>query len=238
MKVLIFLDKILAPFFWRMCIYGGLASGLLVFTSPHALAQNSLTTEARASELRAVVGKVTTPDRELNIANLEAIAAEGDVSKTQLAIRTALSGEDALLRSVAMRAYLASTKTIVVETLLPPDGIRARDQTLARGERLTALRGPLEYISYLGANQNRIHLYFGDVDVRSGRGFASLDPRLQPQFRVELATRGERITFRLPVRFVSYRQPVLCGFDLQATRDFRIIGSMACQDGAFLPRSN
>jgi hypothetical protein len=197
------------------------------------LPQGSQNPEARAGELRAVVGKVTTPDRELNVANLEAIVTEGDVSKSQLAIRTALSGEDALLRSVAMRAYLASTKTIVVETLLPPDGIRVRDQTLARGERLTALRGPLEYISYLGGNQYRIHLYFGDVDVRTGRGFVSLDPKLQPQFRVELATRGERVTFRLPVRFVSHRQPVLCGFDLQASKDFQIIGSMACQDGAF-----
>jgi hypothetical protein len=103
-----------------------------------AWTQVSPSPEARASDLRAAIGSFTTPDRELNVANLEAIVTEGDASKSQLAIRMALTGEGPLLRSVATRAYLAATKTIVVETLLPPEAIPVRDQTLASGERLFA----------------------------------------------------------------------------------------------------
>jgi hypothetical protein len=87
--------------------------------------------EARAQQLRAVVGSVTSPDRSLNIANFEAIVGSGDVRRIELAVRTLIESDDAVLRGMAMRAYIGAVRDMVFEVVLPAEAIRLVEQARA-----------------------------------------------------------------------------------------------------------
>jgi hypothetical protein len=89
----------------------------LAVTAP-SFAQSS--PQARREELAKVQEMLSDPDPLMRLANMEAIVTSGDGLKTMLAIRTAFASDDADLRGLALRAYLATHKDLTFTVSLPP----------------------------------------------------------------------------------------------------------------------
>ena len=70
----------------------------------------------REEELRSIPDRIAgEPDSIRRLVNMEGIVREGDVLKTQFAIKSALGVDDPELRGLALRAFLASQRNMTIE---------------------------------------------------------------------------------------------------------------------------
>lgn len=71
---------------------------------------------SREDELRSIPDRIAgEPDSIKRLVSMEGIIREGDALKTQLAIKSALGVDDPELRGLALRAFLASQRNIIVD---------------------------------------------------------------------------------------------------------------------------
>jgi hypothetical protein len=184
--------------------------------------------EDRARELRAVVGLVTTPDRNLNIANFEEIVDTGDVRRIELAVRTLVESEDAVLRGMAMRAYVGAVRDMVFDVELPPAAMRIVEQARDAPGGFRNVAAPHRYLAYLAAVQFTINMAFEPAPLRELRGRVTVTG-YQP---VDYVVRGDRVTFRSGTIFSGVGL-VLCNFELRPGRAASIAATMTCENADF-----
>jgi len=199
--------------------------------APTAATVPMLSAEQRAAQLRAVVGLVTTPDRELNIANFEQIMETGDVRRIELAVRSLIAGEDPVLRGMAMRGYIAVTREIELEVVLPPDQLRVVEEARAQGTYGRMAQG-YAFLPQLAQIQFRVKLWFEPASLRDIRGIVRSLPIASNDrdFQTSYVVRGDRITFRL---WPAPSLAISCDFELEPGRDAAINATMRCIGGNF-----
>lgn len=194
---------------------------LSLITASTALAS----VDERYAELQAVPEAINDPDPLMRLAQLEAIVAENDATKVQLALRTAFTVDDPNIRALALRAHFASYRTVVIETELP-DEVKealARDQEAAERQH----RGLLNYI---GGTGGQTHLYTSYENLSQIEfSFISLNnnDRREPQFGGTGSIRGTTITFSGVFRYTgTYR--ATCSFEFAEYEGFRVKGAGSC----------
>lgn len=190
-----------------------------------------LTPEQRAAQLREVVGLVTSPDRDLNIAQFERIMQSGDARRIELAVRALIVSEDPVLRGMAMRGYIAVTQEIELEVVLSANEMRVLGQARAQPDGVRLIEPPNQHLFLLSLAQFRAKLWFDRSEINDGRGFVqSLPGRItSTNFRTNYVVRGDRITFRLAL----FENGPVCDFELSPGTDASIDGVIACLDNRF-----
>lgn len=188
--------------------------------------------EERAAQLRAVVGLVTTPDRDLNIANFEQIVESGDARRIEIAVRSMLGSDDPVIRGIALRGYALAAGSLELEVVLPQAELRIVEQARAQPNGLSNISAPNQHLSVLSRNQFRVKLWFGRGDVKGMRGeIKSVEgDTTDRDYRNEYTVRGERITFRL---WPFHGAGASCDFEIEPKKDATISGTMACRDARF-----
>jgi len=221
-----------------------LALGLAALASPGADAQRVIpdqsggqqqqqpgNAEERAAQLRATVASITTPDRDLNLANFEQIMESNDVRRIEIAIRTLIASEDPVLRGIAMRGYIAVTQSIIFDVALPADVMRIVEQSRNSQNPFQGIAPPHSYITLLSFGQFRVSVHFQPTGINSVRGVvAPSAPVAQAAGRTEYVVRGDRITFEMAPAFIN---GVRCSFELRPERNAHIAGTMTCSDRMF-----
>jgi hypothetical protein len=131
-----------------------LALGLAMASSV-AQAQKTMSTavqiEAKRAELEQIQQQLADPDPLRRQAAIMAIVESRDASKIDLALKIALSSDDAAVRGVALRAYMANAKSLRFEVQSPPEIQRQIDAALnGDSERMAELKNRYRYLRAVG----------------------------------------------------------------------------------------
>lgn len=175
----------------------------------------------RAEALREVPEKVCSdPDDQARIQHMEAIVRENDPVKLLIAQRCAFASDDPVLRSIAFRAYLATTPSTNLEIVLDRSHIEGYRRAIENGSlrRFSNTHPHVEYMARIGYG---LLLRILEFDFSTGRGVVSVTRR--ERFPVQI--RADRLVFQTPI---DIGPTVNCTIDLRPTRDYRLVGSMRC----------
>ncbi|CAN1553723.1 hypothetical protein MCEMSEM23_02299 [Rhabdaerophilaceae bacterium] len=196
------------------------------------LAQGS-SAQKRAEDLSRVQELINDPSPHMRVAHFEDIAASGDAVKLQLAVQIALTGNDAILRGVAFRAYIAGAKRIMAEISLSPTLQKALEKA-STGDRqaMFQFRSSYDGLERLLSTGMRVDLRIQDFNIASGQGKLTLSAIPNGVWDFNVA--GDRLLATIQP-FQGVNTP--CMVEMRALRDLRISGSMVCQHTSFGPVS-
>jgi hypothetical protein len=184
------------------------------------LAQTApLSPEARRDEISKVQEMLADPDPLMRLTNMEAIVKSGDSLKLQVALRTALTSDDRELRSLALRAYIASRKEIIFEVVLPPEVEAAYNASQSDPRARQAFNQRYPYYAYLIGAASRFQLGFPDYTFAQDRGIVSSAGR-NGSFTIT----GDRLNTMLWLH--NWGQ---CYIDFAPTRTQAFEGTLACE---------
>jgi hypothetical protein len=181
--------------------------------------------EQRAAQLKAVVASVTSPDRDLNIANFEQLMESGDVRRIEIAVRTLVASDDPVLRGLAMRGYIAVTRELVLQVALSAPEMKALQDARVLPNGVNNIKPPYRHLSELDRVGFKFTFDFEPTSIKEPRGkVVSLANKRDPNAASAYAVRGERITFSASPAYGWAR----CDFDLAPRKDATIVGTMTC----------
>lgn len=198
--------------------------------APVAQDSKSLSVEDRAQQLKAVAARVTSPDRDLNIANFEQIMESGDARRIEIAIRTLVASDDAVLRGMAMRGYIAVTRELILEAVLSQADMTTLTAARAQQNGINSLKSPNLHLREMSAVGFKFPIAFEITSIKEPRGKVFL--RSGNNNNAVYSVRGERITFGLAAAPGWHR----CEFDLAPRKDATIAGTITCPHPSFMGR--
>jgi hypothetical protein len=178
--------------------------------------------EARREDLAKVKESLADPDPLMRLANLEAIINSGDALKTQVALRLAFQSDDADLRALAMRGYIASRKELIFDILLPAAIQRQYEQAQADPDSLKSFLAARHYLQQLVSQVFRVHYLIMKYDASKTTG------------EIRDPTRGEVSTFfisgdRLAASAINYYFGT-CNIDFRPSSGM-LKGTLGCDFG-------
>jgi hypothetical protein len=109
-----------------------IAAGMNVLHAQTAMTDN-VKVEATRAELAKIQEDLADPDPLRRIAVIKTVAESHDTVKIDFALKIALGSDDAALRSIALRAYMATKKELGFSVLSPPN-IQKRIDAAVNGE--------------------------------------------------------------------------------------------------------
>jgi hypothetical protein len=174
--------------------------------------------EARRDEIAKVQEMLADPDPLMRLTNMEAIVNSGDPLKLQIALRTALSGDDKELRGLALRAYLASRKEITFEVIVPPEVQAAFNAAQSDTRASQTFNQKYPFHAYLTREASRFQLGFPDYAFAQDRGTVNSGGR-NSSFTIT----GDRLTTMLWLHNWGS-----CYVDFTPTRRQAFEGTLAC----------
>lgn len=178
----------------------------------------------RREELAQVRERMGDPDPLMRLAYLEELAASQDQTAILLALRYALASDDAELRAMALRLYVANTKSLDLK-VLPAQELRqlATDPQANKDvdKRLLTLLAA-GYLRFRVADFN-----FKDASFK----IYAMDGLNAPNdtYAGPGQVRGVTVSFSTKVSGL-HRQP-RCTISLQPTADLELAGEAACETG-------
>jgi hypothetical protein len=178
--------------------------------------------------LKAVAAQVTSPDRDLNIANFEQIMESGDARRIEIAIRTLVASDDPVLRGMAMRGYIAVTRELVLEVVLSQADMKVLTAARAEQNGISNLRSPYLHLREMAAVGFKFPFGFEIASIKEPRGKVFL-PSDSRNYNAVYSVRGERITFGIAAAYGW----VKCEFDLAPKKDATIVGTFTCPHSSF-----
>jgi hypothetical protein len=197
---------------------------LLLITALSAttgLAQNK-----RRDDLARVQELVNDPDPLQRIANFEDIVAENDASKLQIAIQTAMTGNDATLRGLAFRAFIGGVPRFVADMKLDP-ALQKKVDAVSPDQHRKEFGSVTGLLNLLGTGM-RVDIKIDEFDVRSGRGQASFS--YNTGNKTDITVTGDRLIGRTQyLNGTGYP----CIVELRPTRDVTLEGTMVCDNVGF-----
>lgn len=182
--------------------------------------------DERYAELQMVPEAINDPDPLMRLAQLEAIIAEDDAAKIQLALRTAFTVDDPNVRALALRAHFASYRTVVIQVEIPEEvQLAVKDGSRERKYANTAtfldgVGGQISlYIDY--QNISQVEMPFMSLNHNERR-----DARLSGTGNI----RGTTITFSGPVAYgpVAGANVAACSFEFHQYEGFLVRGEGSC----------
>lgn len=187
----------------------------------------------RREELAKVQELINDPDPLMRLANFEALAEEGDAAKVQIAIQTALTGGDAMLRAAAMKAYLAGGRQIAAKFSLDPVIQQKLDKAMPEGEQ--AVHATTKNYSGLGhfISITALSMSFQvlEFDSKSSKGRFTTNWSNDGDKGASLQISGDRIVGSFGIR--STVNAGACPFEMRPTRDLMLVGSFTCSGTGF-----
>jgi hypothetical protein len=174
--------------------------------------------QERRERMAKVQEMLADPDPLMRLANMEAIVNEGDPLLLLVALRTALASDDADLRGLAMRAYVATRQRVTFDIILPATVQKQLDATeldpKARDELATKYRFLVQVLAVAGKFQLEFKDYAFPQDVgtlRNGLPFTITGDRF--------SVRGTMIPY-FPECFLTVAPARTLSFE----------GTLACPD--------
>jgi hypothetical protein len=188
-------------------------AGLTLGTG-QAAAQGEAKTRDRTNDLRRVTDLINgEPDKYRRLANMEALIAENDTLKLQIAIRSALANDDPDLRALGMQAYISSIQEIVVNYIPDPEDKKLLDR-LGAEERRKYIDQRGGYLRNLGGFGFVQHFRISDYQINSGSG--KIEGSIgRGSFRVV----GTRMQFKIN----------FCNYELSPNRQMKLSGQARCE---------
>jgi len=184
--------------------------------------------QQRRDDLARVRELVNDPDPLQRIPNFEEIIAEGDTVKLQIAIRAALTSNDAMLRGLAFRAYMGGVRRFLADLALEASIQQRLDRAAAQGaQQLAVQRQQLAHVAELvDGTAMRADIEVREFDLRSGRGKLQFNwPYQQP---VEFQINGDRLITQLAIANVGN-----CPLEMRPTSELQLEGYFVCQGTGF-----
>lgn len=192
--------------------------GAALFLPTMVLAQVSSTSPAeRRDQIAKVQEMLADPDPMMRLANMEAVVNSGDSLKLLVALRTALSSDDADLRGLAMRAYLATRKDITFNVVLPATIQKQFEAAQFDQAALQDLGRKYLFLPTLLSISSKIHLRFKDYAITQDQG--SLETDRIASFSIM----GDRLSSFAYIPAVGF-----CYIDFAPTRKLTFEGALAC----------
>lgn len=180
----------------------------------------------RREDLAKVVEQINDPDPLMRIAYLEEVLARGNATEIRLAVKAALGGSDADLKSVALMAYVASLSDLFIDSRIS----RELEDRLAKGDAndaaLTDIRHQLAL--WQARTGGRLQVRIAKMDTKTGKFNAyGMNELVQPveNYKGEGQVTGTRV--RIRTTFINLR---LCALDLAATPKLTLEGTATCND--------
>jgi len=199
-----------------------LLAGVTLLGSPDAGAQEA----KRREELSKVLDRINDPDPLLRIAVLEEVLARGNATEVQLAIKSALNGNDPDLKSLAMRGYAANLRDLYLDSALPEEVQAAIAQSNAKDRDAAAARRAIS--EWRQATGDRVHVRLEKMDAKTGRFTAYGMNRLS---KPDERTAGEGhivgTRMRMNIGILSLRR---CVIELAPTNALMLQGSATCDN--------
>ncbi len=201
----------------RLAVFCSCAS-LISMLSFAALAQSgSMSPADRRDQIAKVQEMLADPDPMMRLANMESIVNSGDLLKLQVALRTALSSDDAALRGLAMRAYLATRKEITFDIVLPAPIQKQVDAAQFDQTALQELSRKYDFLRFVLAQSSRFHLTFDDYSFNQDVG------TLESARKASFSITGDKLSTLVPLIGLG-----TCYVDFKPTRNLTFEGTMAC----------
>jgi hypothetical protein len=210
-----------------------LAAGLAAATAaaqPQSKLSGPVQIEAKRAELALIQEQLADPDPLKRQAAILTIVESGDAMKIDFALRIALASDDASVRAIALRAYMANLKELDFDIQSPPEIQRQLDAALnSDPDRMQDLFKRYPYLGYLSQNFHfRLHLRFKDYSMSRSTGVVTGGGNYPETFTVS----GDRVsangsllwngpcTFEFqPQSLVRNSPPVLKGTLMCSQRD-------------------
>jgi hypothetical protein len=212
-----------------------LVSALLLVSPPLAVSRNAAhlapptkllfqaAGQARRDQLARIPELLADPDPNARTANMEAILKTNDATMIQMALRLAFQSDDANLRSLAMRAYIANLKELTFDIVLPAQVEQQYEAVQDAPQKSAEFLKTYPYVGALVQLGFKVHLKFlrynsseptGDVQTTSGAP-------------VPFTISGDRLSARVPVSGWCY-------IDFRPSNNMTLLGTMNCeQNGVF-----
>ena len=200
---------------------GAIVLWSVIAASPALAQQGSAGPQARRDELAKVQEALADPDPMQRLANMEAIVRRGDPVQTELAIRTAFASDDAELRGLAMRAFIAAAGEITFDIALPADQQREREAAPANRLRTRESQHESAYVRRLELQSFKLHLTISSYDFPQANGTAEAAARRPASFVIK----GSQFSSQMLTNFGR------CYVEFAPTTKPALEGTLACDGG-------
>ena len=171
--------------------------------------------QERREDLAKVQEMLADPDPLMRLANMEALVGSGDALKIRIAIRTAFASNDADLRGLAMRAYLATQRDITFDVSLPPAIQKQYDS--ATPSTMQDLTRQYPFLPSLSNAAFRVHLKLIDYTLGQDSG------KVEAQGDAPFTITGDKFSTQVPVPYSG-----VCYIDFWPSRKLTLDGTLAC----------
>jgi hypothetical protein len=153
---------------------------------------------------------------------MESIIDSGDTTRIQSALRIVFHSDDPNMRSLGIRAYVASLKELTFDAQLPPQVQRQYDDAQGETEKLKDIFSRYPYVQILAGSALRIHVVFSKYEITNGAGVAASGA--QPgSFTIS----GDRVSVTTNISFASAGN-FNCNFDFRPSAEMIFRGTLAC----------
>ena len=198
-------------------------------------ASTTAAAQARRDQLAKIPELLADPDPNQRIANLEAILDSNDSTMIQIALRLAFQSDDANLRSLAMRAYIAGTNELTLDVTVP-DQISSQYEAAQNDpdkNKIASFRRTYHYMECLERIGFKVHLTFPNYSTKSSSGVVQ-DPKWK-NFGGTFTVSGDRLSANVGIGFSN--EVVSCNFEFRPSNDMTLRGTMRCSQsgGNFFP---
>jgi hypothetical protein len=188
--------------------------------APAAKPLSTAAAQARRDQLAKIPELLADPDPNARLANLEAIMASNDATMIPLALRLAFQSDDANLRSLAMRAYIANLKEVTFDILLPAQVASQWEAVLNDPHKIDELVRAYGYMGRLATIGFRVHLTFTRYNSAEPTGEVQVSGGQAAPFTIS----SDRLSVKAEVRGVGQ-----CYLDFRPSNDMTLRGTMTCE---------
>jgi hypothetical protein len=192
-------------------------------TAPPTTAISSAAAQARRDQLAKIPELLADPDPNARMANMETILATNDATMIQAALRLAFRSDDASLRSLAFRAYIANLKGVTFDILISDKVKSLYEAAQDDPRRQNEFYSIYSYIRKLEQLGFRDHLVFQRYNSTESTG-TLVDARREND-PAEFAISGDRLSARVREAWGGY-----CNIEFRPSNDMTLQGTMSCEE--------
>ena len=186
--------------------------------------------EARRAELAQIQQDLADPDPLRRQAVIETIVESRDATKIDFALRIALGSEDAAVRAIALRAYMANLKELHFEEQAPPD-VQRQVEVALNGDpgQVADLINRYPYLRKIADFSWQVLFKLKNYDMSRNTGVASMN---NPEHETTFTVTGDHVS---GTGFTFWIVP--CRFDFQPEKLIKdglpvLKGTLTCNDGS------
>lgn len=193
-------------------------------SAPPAQPLSTAAAQARRDQLARIPELLADPDPNARVANMEAILNTNDATMIQLALRLAFQSDDANLRSLAMRAYIANLKELTFDILLPDEVARQYEAVQNDPRKVAEFYKAYPYVQSLANSGFKAQLTFPGYSRSESTG----DIQGGTPGRAPFTISGDRLSAKVGLPWGG------CYLDFKPSNEMTLRGTMACSANGYI----